>query len=143
MTMSAALLCGALASPSASAAGMLRDAAWQLCRGCLPAAAAAAAVRSPSGLQQAAGVSSAAAEEPPFKLGDLLDLHCGPYGSAAQQASPVRVLQPGLRCVEMGRARADTGALSSRRALPSSFTLFTCITLRLTTTDLYAATTEA
>lgn len=48
----------------------------------------------------------------PPKVADLIDLHCGgPFGSPEQQASPLRVLAPGLR--HYGGVRAFYGQVAT------------------------------
>ncbi|KAL4447559.1 hypothetical protein ABPG75_004778 [Micractinium tetrahymenae] len=101
--MALSLFSRALAGPALT--GMLGAASWQLAARCSSLFAAAAAPPGGAGLsawclQQAANSSSsssAACPRPP-KVADLIDMHCGgPYGSPEQQASPLKVLAPGLR----------------------------------------------
>ncbi|KAL4434675.1 hypothetical protein ABPG77_002798 [Micractinium sp. CCAP 211/92] len=113
--MALALFSRALARPAFTR--LSGATSWQRFPRCNSLAAASAA---PAGgrsqaegwrLQHAASGSSAACVVPP-KVADLIDLHCGgPFGSPEQQASPLRVLAPGLR--HYGGVRAFCGQVAT------------------------------
>ncbi len=113
--MALALFSRALARPAFTR--LSGATSWQRLPRCNSLAAASAA---PAGgrsqaegwrLQHSASGSSAACVVPP-KVADLIDLHCGgPFGSPEQQASPLRVLAPGLR--HYGGVRAFCGQVAT------------------------------
>ncbi len=61
-------------------------------------AAAATALRS---LFTSAPAAAPASEPAEVRVSELIDAHCGAYGSEQQQASPLQVLQPGFRWVQL------------------------------------------
>lgn len=69
-------------------------------------------------MQKAANSSSAACPRPP-KVADLIDMHSGGlFGSPEQQASPLKVLAPGLR--HFGGVRAFYGRVSTIQCCESN-----------------------
>lgn len=98
---SASASCGALApvllrSQALCASQLLGS------QGSLAAAAAATPPPAATALRSlftSAAVAAPASEPAEVRVSELIDAHCGAYGSEQQQASPLQVLEPGFRWV--------------------------------------------
>lgn len=80
-----------------------------------PPPPAATALRS---LFTSATVAAPASEPAEVRVSELIDAHCGAYGSEQQQASPLQVLEPGFR--HFGGRRSFWGQVSTIKCLNSN-----------------------